>query len=67
MEFTRIQDKDTSEIIQYRIDGARVTRGQYLSEEQRQRQHGKIQYQYMSSFTNRTRTGNFKHSYSSNW
>ena len=67
MEFTRIQHRETNEVIQYRIDGQRVTRGQYMEEEQRQRQYGKLQYQYMSSSTTRTAVGNWRHTYYSNF
>ena len=67
MKFTRIQHAETHEIIQYRLDQNRVTRGQYIEEERRQQQHNRLTYQYMSSVTTRTRTGNFKHSFCTNW
>jgi len=66
MEFTRIQDARTHEVIQYRLDGQRVTKGRYTEEEQRQKQLGKLELSYMSSSTTRTPKGNYKHTFYTN-
>ena len=59
MEFTRIQHKDTHEVIQYRIDGQRVSQNKYDLEKFKGRDK-----QYHSSYTDRTRNGNYRHSHS---
>lgn len=59
MEFTKIQHKDTNEIIQYRINGERVSERRYKDEHFRQiNVHNRVQTCF---FTDRTRTGNFRH------
>lgn len=60
MQFVKIQDKDTLEIIQWRVDGVRVTFDQYD-----QKLNG-YRNGYNCSLTNRTKSGNFRHSFETN-
>ena len=67
MEFTRIQDAKTHEIIQYRLDGQRVTKTKYLALIRKAFITENGSTNYMNSYTTRTPKGNYKHTYSSNF
>lgn len=60
MNFVKIQDKKTLEIIQWRIDGKRVKKSDYdfYLELENKWKHGQA-----SHLTDRTKTGNFRHSF----
>jgi len=58
MEFTTIQDKETKQIIMHYLDGTRVTKAKYKEEDQIKTQQGK---RFCSFLTNRTQSGNFRH------
>ena len=60
MQFVKIQHKDTLEIIQWRVDGMRVTFDQYD-----QKLNG-YRNGYSCSLTTRTKSGNFRHSFETN-
>lgn len=58
MQFVKIQDAKTLEIIQWRVDGRRVTRHDYDHYLSVRARNG-----YSCSLTNRTQNGNFRHSF----
>jgi len=60
MQFVMIQHRNTSRIIQWRIDGVRVTFEQY-----NQKLNG-YKNGYSCSVMSRTKSGNFKHSFETN-
>ena len=61
MQFVKIQDKDTLEIIQWRVDGVRVRKSDYDYYLENRWKHGQT-----SHLTNRTKNGNFRHSFYTN-
>lgn len=60
MEFTRIQHKDSRQIISWFIDGKKVNKLHFDYQHQKNIDAGA---QYNSSVTTRTKNGNFKHTY----
>lgn len=60
MQFVRIQSAKTLEIIQWRVDGVRITFEQY------DQKLNSYRNGYNCSLTNRTRNGNFRHSFETN-
>ncbi len=60
MQFVKIQSAKTLEIIQWRVDGVRVSFEQYD-----QKLNG-YRNGYNCSLTTRTKSGNFRHSFETN-
>ena len=58
MKFTTIQDEKTREITRYYLDQVRVNKYVYQEEEDRKKIQGKT---FTCFFTNRTKSGNFRH------
>lgn len=58
MEFVKIQDAKTLEIIQWRVDGRRVRKSDYDYYLENKWKNGQA-----SHLTNRTKSGNFRHSF----